>query len=118
MRNPEKDEVALVNIDRNPLILVLSIVTSAVLGYFSYTFILDLNPWGFILMVPATFVSFQTIWLLLTPFAMVFDDKLEIKRSLFRNKMFFFVDLKKIGAIKNTDLFISYNDNEVAKIKV
>ena len=118
MRNQEKDEVALVNIDRNPLILLLSIVISAVLGYFSYTFILDLNPWGFILMVPAVFLSFQTIWLLLTPFAMVFDDKLEIKRSLFRNKMFFFVDVKKVGAIKNSNLFISYNDDEVAKIKL
>ena len=111
MRNQEKDEVALVNIDRNPLILLLSIAISAVLGYFTYTFILDLNPWGFILMVPAVFLSFQTIWLLLTPFAMVFEDKLEIKRSLFRNKMFFFVDLKKVGAIKNNNLFISYNDD-------
>ncbi|MEI8136990.1 MAG: hypothetical protein WCH21_06685, partial [Bacteroidota bacterium] len=110
--------VALVNIDRNPLILLLSIAISTVLGYFSYTFILDLNPWGFILMVPAVFQSFQTIWLLLTPFAMFFDDKLEIKRSLFRNKMFFFIDVKKVGVIKNSNLFISYNDNEIAKIKL
>lgn len=116
MRNKEKDEVALVNIDRNPLILLLSIGVSTLLVYLSYTFILDLNPWGFIIMVPATFLSFQTIWLLLTPFAMVFEDKLEIKRSLFRNKMLFFVDIKKVGNIKKSNMFISYNDNEIAKI--
>ena len=79
MRNKEKDEVALVNIDRNPLILLLSIGISTLLVYLSYTNILDVNPWGFIIMVPATILSFQTIWMLLTPFAMVFEDKLEIK---------------------------------------
>jgi len=116
VRNKEKDEVALVNIDRNPLILLLSIGVSTLLVYMAYTFILDLNPWGFVIMVPATFLSFQTIWLLLTPFAMVFEDKLEIKRSLFRNKMLFYVDIKKVGAIKNNNMFISYNDDEIAKI--
>jgi hypothetical protein len=116
VRNKEKDEVALVNIDRNPLILLASIAISTVLVYLSFTFILDLNPWGFVLMIPASFLSFQTIWLLLTPFAMVFEDKIEIKRSLFRNKMLFFVDVKKVNSIKNTTMFISYNDNEVDKI--
>lgn len=116
MRNKEKDEVALVNIDRNPLIVLLSIGVSTLLVYLSYTFILDMNPWGFIIMVPATILSFQTIWLLLTPFAMVFEDKLEIKRSLFRNKMLFFVDIKKVGAVKNSNMIITYNDDEVAKI--
>ena len=116
MRNKEKDEVALVNIDRNPLTLLLSIGISTLLVYLSYTNILDVNPWGFIIMVPATILSFQTIWMLLTPFAMVFEDKLEIKRSLFRNKMLFFVDIKKVGSIKNNNLFITYNDDELAKI--
>lgn len=116
MRNKEKDEVALVNIDRNPLILLLSIGVSTLLVYLSYTFILDMNPWGFVIMVPASILSFQTIWLLLTPFAMIFEDKLEIKRSLFRNKMLFFVDIKKVGAVKNSNMIITYNDNEIAKI--
>ncbi|MDP3556002.1 MAG: hypothetical protein Q8T03_01435 [Bacteroidota bacterium] len=118
MRNKEKDEVALVNYDRNPLILLASIGISAILSYISVTFILDLNPWGFIIMIPAAFLSFQTIWLLLTPYAMVFEDKLELKRSLFSNKMLFFVDVKNVGSIKKSNLFISYNDNEVAKIKL
>ena len=118
MRNKEKDEIALVNIDRNPFILIGSITLSVILVYFCYTFILDLNPWGFVLMIPATFLSFQTIWLILTPFAMLFEDKLEIKRSLFSNKMLFFVDVKKVEGIKNNCLFISYNDNDVDKIKL
>ncbi|MEO6305040.1 MAG: hypothetical protein ABIP51_17920 [Bacteroidia bacterium] len=118
MRNKEKEEIALVNIDRNPLVLLLSIAISTLLDYLSYTFILDLNPWGFVLMIPATFLSFQTIWLLLTPYAMLFDDKLEIKRTLFSNKMLFFVDVKKVGNIKKGSLFISYTDNEVAKINL
>ncbi len=118
MRNKEKDEIALVNIDRNPLVLLTSIALSTVLDYLSYTFILDLNPWGFVLMIPATFLSFQTIWLLLTPYAMVFDNKLEIKRTLFSNKMLFFTDVKKVGNIKKGSLFISYNDDEIDKINL
>ena len=118
MRNKEKDEVALVNLDRNPLILLASIGISTVLVYLSFTFILDLNPWGFVLMIPASFLSFQTIWMLLTPFAMVFDDKIEIKRSLFSNKMLFYVDVKKVNSLKNTTMFISYNDDEIDKIRL
>lgn len=118
MRNKEKDEVALVNIDRNPLVLLISIALSTVLDYLSYTFILDLNPWGFVIMIPATFLSFQTVWLLLTPYAMLFDDKLEIKRTLFSNKMLFFTDVKKVGNVKRGSLFISYNDDEVDKINL
>jgi len=118
VRNKEKDEIALVNIDRHPLVLLGSIALSTVLDYFSYTFILDLNPWGFVIMIPATFLSFQTIWLLLTPYAMLFDDKLEIKRTLFSNKMLFFTDVKKVGNVKKGSLFISYNDDEVDKINL
>lgn len=118
MRNKEKDEIALVNIDRNPLVLLTSIALSTVLDYLAYTFILDLNPWGFVIMIPATFLSFQTIWLLLTPYAMVFDNKLEIKRTLFSNKMLFFTDVKKVGNVKKGSLFISYNDDEVDKINL
>jgi hypothetical protein len=118
VRNKEKDEIALINIDRNPLVLLASIALSTLLDYFSYTFILDLNPWGFVIMIPATFFSFQTIWLLLTPYAMVFNDKLEIKRTLFSNKMLFFTDVKKVGNFKKGSLFISYNDDEVAKINL
>ena len=118
MRNKEKEEIALINIDRNPLILLLSTGISTLLDYLAYTFILDLNPWGFVMLIPAVFLSFQTIWLLLTPYAMLFDDKLEIKRTLFSNKMLFFVDVKKVGAVKKGSLFISYNDDEVAKINL
>ncbi|MBL7910778.1 MAG: hypothetical protein JNJ41_06975 [Bacteroidia bacterium] len=118
MRNKEKDEIALINIDRNPLILLLSIGISTILDYLAYTFILDLIPWGFVLLIPAVFLSFQTIWLLLTPYAMLFDDKLEIKRTLFSNKMLFFVDVKKVGTVKKGSLFISYNDDEVSKINL
>ncbi|MBA2612893.1 MAG: hypothetical protein H0U95_13045 [Bacteroidetes bacterium] len=118
MRNKEKEEIALINIDRNPLVLILSIGLSTLLDYLAYSFILDLIPWGFVLLIPAVFLSFQTIWLLLTPYAMLFDDKLEIKRTLFSNKMLFFADVKKVGNVKKGSLFISYNDDEVAKISL
>lgn len=118
MRNKEKEEVALVNIDRNPLILLISTAISSILGYLSYTFVLYHNPWGFILFVPAAFLSFQTIWLILTPFAMIFENKLEIKRSIFSNKMLFFVDIKKIEPITKNKLIITYTDDEVTKMSL
>ena len=91
---------------------------SIVLDYFSYTWILNLIPWGFVMLIPAAFFSFHTIWLILTPYALFYEDKLEIKRNLFSNNMLFFVDVKKVGEITKNNLTITYNDGELSVIKL
>lgn len=118
MRKKEKDEISIFNIDRNPLFIIVSIMLSIVLDYLSYTWILNLIPWGFVMLIPAAFFSFHTIWLILTPYALFYEDKLEIKRNLFSNNMLFFVDVKKVGEITKNNLTITYNDGELSVIKL
>ncbi len=118
MRKKEKDEIALFNIDRNPVFIIVSVIVSIILDYLSYTWILNLIPWGFVMLIPAAFFSFHTIWFILTPYALFYEDKLEIKKNLFSNNMLFFVDVKKVGEISKNNLSITYNDEELSVIKL
>lgn len=73
-----------------------------------------MNPWGFIAMIPAVVLSFFTLWLLLNPFAVFFDDKLEFKQTFFnRSNVIYFNDVKKVIEIKKGKLVIAYNDNDI-----
>lgn len=64
-------------------------------------------------MVPTAILFFQVLWLIMNPFAIVFDDKVEMKQSLFHNKLWYFVDIKKVGENKKGKLYITYNDDEM-----
>ena len=116
MRNKEKDEIPLLNIERSPLILIISVLISMSIVYLGYVLLKDVNPWGFIIMIPAAIFSFQSLWLLLNPFAIIFRDKFTIRQSLFHHKDHYFIDIKKITKNKNGGLYITYKDDEVEKI--
>jgi hypothetical protein len=77
-----------------------------------------MNPWGFIVLVPGSIFSFQSLWWLLHPFALVFHDKIEIKQSLLHHKYRFFVDIKKISEGKSGKLYITYNDDEMEELNL
>lgn len=113
MRNEDKIEIPLLNIERNPLLLITSVLLSGIIVFCSYVLFSAMNPWGFMVMIPGAFLSFQTLWLLLNPFALIYKDRIEIKQSLFRNKIRYFVDIKKISATKNGKLYITYNDDDM-----
>ena len=95
MRNVEKEQLPLLNIERSPLFLAITVAFSALLVLFAYKLFEAMNPWGFLVMVPAVLVTFQTAWWLLNPFAEVYDNRVEIKQSLFHDKIRFFVDIQK-----------------------
>jgi len=120
---PKKEEIPLVNIERNPLVLLSSLVLTVGLCYLTFSTLFakevsDVNPIAFLLFVPTTIVLFQTLWYLLNPFAIIFEDKVEIKLSLFHNKFWFYNDLKKVSDLKNGKLAIFYNDNEIEKLNL
>ncbi|MBA3662982.1 MAG: hypothetical protein H0W61_02070 [Bacteroidetes bacterium] len=113
MKKTEKVEIPLVNIERNPLMLLLWVVCNAGIAYLTYHFFKNMNPWGFIIMIPAVIMSFLTLWLLLNPFAIFFEDKLEFKQSFFNNSTLYFIDVKQVMEVKNNRLKIIYNDDDM-----
>lgn len=123
MYNKKKEEIPLVNIERNPMILIGSAVLTGLMILAMYHSIFnkeafEASPWGFFLVVPTLLVSFQTLWYLLNPFAIIFEDKLEIKHSLFQNKYWHYVDIKLVGELRSGDIKIVYNDDEIEKLNL
>ena len=116
MKNAEKEEVPLAFINRSPLLLAISILSSFVLVYFNYLLFKAVNPWGFIMIIPTGFVLFQSMWLLLNPFAYIFETKFAIKQSLFHIKERYFIDIKQVGLSPKGHLIVVYNDDETELI--
>jgi hypothetical protein len=121
VKNKTEEEVPLQYIERNPLFLLGSAALSATFIFLTYYTVLSreadvINPKGFFLFIPSLVISFQTLWLLLNPFAIFYHDRLEIKYSLFRNRVLHFVDLKHVGQVKGDFLKIIYNDDEMQRV--
>ncbi|MES2678730.1 MAG: hypothetical protein V4635_02545 [Bacteroidota bacterium] len=117
MRNKEKEQIPLLNIERSPAFLMISVLVSVLIAWLGYVLLKNVNPWGFLVMIPAAILCFQSVWLLLHPFALIFEDKIEIKQSLFHHKEHYFIDIKKITD-KNGRLYITYKDDEVELIRL
>ncbi len=118
MRNDEKIEIPLVNIERNPMVVAISVLISGIIVFWAYTLLVKVNPWGFMVMVPGAFISFQSLWFLLNPFALIFKERIEFKQSLFNTKIRYYIDIKKITETKSGKLYITYNDDEVEALNV
>jgi hypothetical protein len=121
VKNKTEEEVPLQYIERNPLFLLGSVALSAAFIFLTYYTVVGreadaVNPKGFFLFIPSLVVSFQTLWLLLNPYAIFYHDRIEIKYSLFRNKTLYFVDIKHVGQVKRDFLKIIYNDDEMERI--
>lgn len=118
MKNIEKEEIPLLHIERSPLFLIIAILISSSIVFYGYLLLKDVNPMGFLIMIPASIFSFQSLWWLLHPFALVFEDKLEIKQSLLHHKLRYFVDVKRISESKTGKLYITYNDDEMEALNL
>jgi hypothetical protein len=114
----EKEEKPLHNIERSPLFLCVSILISALVVFYGCQLLKDVNPLGFIVLIPGSILSFQSLWWLLHPFALVFEDKIEIKQSLLHHKYRYFVDVKKISESKKGKIYITYNDDEMEALNL
>jgi len=118
VKNSNEIELPEQNIERNPLFLLIYAALSLTLGYFTYHLFVLINPWGFVLMVPSVVLLFQLVWFLLNPFAQVFKDRVELKRTLFSNKCWYFLDVARVSQDKKGKVFITYNDSEVEPVNL
>ncbi|MDI1354651.1 MAG: hypothetical protein PSX36_07020 [bacterium] len=118
MRKAEKDEIALINIDRHPLMVFMVALLAASVIYVGAFLLTNFNPWGFIIMVPGAFLAFYLLWLFLNPFALIFENKFEIKHSFLNHKARYFVDIKNVSRAKGNKLYITYNDDEVERVNL
>lgn len=108
----KKDERKFLSINRSFFVLLFSFSISFIICYLGYILLINLKPLGFIILIPGAYLSFQTLWFFLNPFALIFDNRIEIKQSLLKEKIRYFVDIKKIILTKNSRIILIYNDNE------
>lgn len=118
MRNAEKIEIPLINIERSTLLIITSFLLSSVILLLGFKVLMDFNVLGFIIMIPGSFMAFQSLWIVLHPFTLIFADRFEIKQSLFRNKIRYFIDIKKVTQNSNGKLYITFNDDEIEMLNL
>ena len=93
-----KEEVPIANFERSYGLMAIIFGITAILDYSSYYLTRSMNPVGIILAVPAVFLSFQCLWLIVNPYAIIYRDKFVIKRSFVsRELMWYFLDIKKVS---------------------
>jgi hypothetical protein len=118
VRNKEKDEISLASIERNPLVVVFSVIVSAALAFETFQLFKAMNPWGFMIAAPTVVICFQTLWLILNPFAIVYKNRLEIRQSFFHHRECYFTDIKHIARNKKGKIYITYHDDEIERINL
>lgn len=121
MRNQKEEEVPTLNIERNVLLVALHIILTAALGLIFKINVIkadvtQVNPISFFLAVPLLFFGFQALWIILTPFALFYKDRIEFKNNIFTNKVFYLVDIKEVAFAKNGSLKITYHDGDIELI--
>jgi hypothetical protein len=99
-------------LERSPVAITFAVALSAVLLLASYLLFREMSGWAFIIAVPAVFFTFQTVWLLLNPFANVFDGRVELHRSLFDNRIFHFNDIQALKRSPDGKWFVVFNDED------
>lgn len=112
----QKEDVPLQYFERSYLWMVICIAVTAALAFFVYRLIEDVSPWAFIAGIPALLMLFQTLWLILNPYAIIYEDKFEIKQSVIHNKTWYYIDIKNVSEANGAGFDITYNDDDREKI--
>lgn len=98
--------------ERNILLVVLFIGVGLFLDWLSVHLLMNINPWGTLTAVPGLVLTLQGLWLLVNPYAIIYDDRFEIKQNFIYNKEFYYLDAKRLDAKKAKELKMVYNDDE------
>jgi len=102
--------------ERNVILVVSVVLSSLVLDIVSVKLLLDVNPWGSATAIPGLVLSFQALWLLVNPYAIVYENRFEVKQSLIYNKEFYFLDAKALESNSMQKIHLIYNDGDLEKI--
>lgn len=116
MNNGKIEEPPLAYIGRSPLWMGIMVILTLALAALQAILFRDINPLGFIMLLPSVLLFFHTLWSLLHPFAGIYTDRVEIKSSLFYQKTFYFIDIHQAGLDKKGALILKYKDGEEERV--
>ncbi len=120
MKKRNEIEIPEAYFERNPLILLGSILLSGgLIGTAFYLFYYKdfySHGWALMLTPPAIISGFQTLLFILNPYALLYKDKMELKKSMFSNKVWYFNDIERVTEVSNGSFNIVYNDGEEEKM--
>lgn len=102
--------------ERNTLFIILVGVSGLFLNSWSVWLITQTNPWGTLIAVPGLVLTLQALWLLVNPYAIVYQDRVEIKQNLIYDKTFYYLDAKSITFKSKYYLLLMYNDGDLENI--
>lgn len=87
-----KDEEPKEYFERSILLVPTVAISGVLLDWFSIKMLLDVNPWGSATAIPGLILTLQALTLIVNPYAIVYEDRFEIKQSLLYNREFYFLD--------------------------
>ena len=111
MKNIEEEEPK-EYIERNMALVFVVLIIGLAIDWLSVSLLIDVNPWGTMLAIPGIVFTLQGLWLLVNPYAVIYDNRFEIKQSLIYDREFYYLDAKAIDIKKNTRFEMTYNDGD------
>lgn len=102
--------------ERSILLVVTVAISGLLIDWFSIKMLLDVNPWGSATAIPGLVITLQALWLIVNPYAVVYEDRFEIKQSLLYNKEFYYLDAKSINSKSSMSFNLVYNDGDSDKL--
>lgn len=111
-----KDEEPKEYFERNILLVIIITATALGLDWLAIKMLIDVNPWGSAVAIPGLTLTLQALWLIVHPYAVIYEDRFEIKQTLLYNKEFYYLDAKAIDGNSNISLKLVYNDGDVDRL--
>ena len=106
-----KDEEPKEYFERSILLVASVAISGVLLDWFSISMLFDVNPWGSATAIPGLILTLQALTLIVNPYAIVYEDRFEIKQSLIYNREFYFLDFKGFDE-KSKKLVYNEGDTE------
>lgn len=111
-----KEDIPLQYFERNVLFTLFFLGITGLLGFLTFSLWKNFNPMMFICGIPTTIMIFQTLWIMLNPFAVIYENKFEFKKTMFSNKQWYFIDIKSVSEVTASGFDIEYNDGDIERI--
>ena len=102
--------------ERNTSVTILILLIGIFFCWISYYLLSNTNPWGTITAIPGIVITMQALWIMMNPYALIYEDRFEIKQSFFYGRDFYFLDAKSVGIQKKNSFDLVYNDGEHVNI--
>ncbi len=102
--------------ERNVLLVTSITVIALLIDWISIKMLLDVNPWGTATAIPGLMLTLQGLWLIVNPYAVVYDNRFEIKQTLIYNKEFYYLDARAIDEKGSNTIQLVNNDGDIDRL--